>query len=52
MAADRVPVQGKSGGPAYDLINEPVQVTPAPYDYWTIQQKAAEAVRAIDRIRR
>lgn len=33
---------------AYDLINEPVQVTPAPYDYWTIQQKAAEAVRAID----
>ena len=33
---------------AYDLINEPTQVTPAPFDYWTTQKNAAEAVRAID----
>ncbi len=39
------------GNPAvwgYDLINEPVQGGSAPYDYWTIQKTAAEAVRAID----
>ncbi len=32
----------------YDLINEPNQTLPAPYDYWTIQKMAAEAVREID----
>ncbi len=34
----------------YDLINEPAQTTfAAPgYDYWTIQKRAAEAVRSVD----
>ena len=33
----------------YDLINEPNQTAgKAPFDYWTIQRLAAEAVRAID----
>ena len=32
----------------YDLVNEPVQVGRAPYDYWTLQRRAAEAVREID----
>ena len=32
----------------YDLVNEPVQTRPAPYDYWNLQRMAAEAVRAID----
>ncbi len=32
----------------YDLINEPNQSIPAPYDYWSIQKAAAEAVREID----
>ncbi len=40
------------GNPAvwgYDLINEPVQNGPAEYcDYWTLQKRAAEAVREID----
>ena len=39
------------GNPAvwgYDLVNEPVQSQPAPYDYWNLQRMAAEAVRAID----
>lgn len=33
---------------AYDLVNEPVQTRPAPYDYWNLQRLAAEAVRQID----
>ncbi len=33
---------------AYDLINEPVQKSYVPFDYWTVQRTAAEAVRAID----
>lgn len=33
---------------AYDLVNEPVQTRPAPWDYWNLQRMAAEAVRAID----
>ena len=33
---------------AYDLINEPVQNRPAPYDYWNLQRMAAEEVRKID----
>ena len=40
-----------SGHPAlygYDLVNEPVQRGRAPIDYWTLQRRAAEAVRAID----
>ena len=32
----------------YDLVNEPVQLGRAPIDYWTLQRRAAEAVRAID----
>ena len=32
----------------YDLVNEPVQLGRAPYDYWTLQRLAAEAVREID----
>ena len=33
---------------AYDLVNEPVQAMPAPYDYWNLQRMAAEAIREID----
>ena len=33
---------------AYDLINEPIQLKPAPYDYWNLQKAAAEAIRKID----
>ena len=32
----------------YDLVNEPVQTGRAPFDYWTLQRRAAEAVREID----
>ena len=32
----------------YDLVNEPNQLGRAPIDYWTLQRRAAEAVRAID----
>ncbi|MGN0847044.1 MAG: glycoside hydrolase family 5 protein [Kiritimatiellia bacterium] len=34
----------------FDLVNEPQQVTPAlpGCDYWSIQSRAAEAIRAID----
>ncbi len=32
----------------YDLVNEPVQKMPVPFDYWELQRRAAEAVRAID----
>ncbi len=32
----------------YDLINEPCQKHNTPYDYWNLQRRAAEAVRAID----
>lgn len=33
---------------AYNLLNEPVQAVPAPYDYWNLQRMAAAAVREID----
>lgn len=33
---------------AYDLVNEPVQAIPSECDYWELQRRAAEAVRAID----
>ena len=32
----------------YDLVNEPVQKEAAPFGYWELQRRAAEAVRAID----
>ena len=32
----------------YDLVNEPVQFGRAPFDYWTLQRLAAEAIREID----
>ena len=32
----------------FDLINEPTQTRRAVCDYWTIQKRAAEAIRAID----
>ena len=32
----------------YDLVNEPVQLGRAPIDYWTLQRRAAEAIREID----
>ena len=32
----------------FDLINEPVQTRRAVCDYWTVQKRAAEAIRAID----
>jgi endoglucanase len=32
----------------FDLINEPLQKRRAPFDYWTLQRMAAEAVRAVD----
>ena len=32
----------------YDLVNEPSQIRRAPYDYWNLQRRAAEAVREID----
>ena len=32
----------------YDLVNEPKQLERAPFDYWTLQRLAAEAVREID----
>ena len=39
------------GNPAiygYDLVNEPHQKEPAKINYWEVQRRAAEAVRAID----
>ena len=39
------------GNPAvwgYDLINEPVQMRPAEFDYRNLQRMAAEAIREID----
>ena len=32
----------------YDLVNEPVQRVPAPFSYWELQRRAAEAIREID----
>ena len=32
----------------YDLVNEPLQTCRAQIDYWTIQRRAAEAIREID----
>ena len=40
--------KGKPAVYGYDLVNEPHQKTPAPTNYWEIQRRAAEAVRAID----
>ena len=42
-------LHGKKGIFAFDLINEPIQNDPsAPFDYWTLQLKAAKAIREID----
>ena len=43
--------KGNPGVWAYDLVNEPTQNTPVPEgldDYWSLQIRAARAVRAID----
>lgn len=43
--------KGRPGVWAYDLVNEPVQATPVPAtrdNYWSLQVRAARAVRAID----
>ncbi|MBR3086249.1 MAG: cellulase family glycosylhydrolase [Kiritimatiellae bacterium] len=32
----------------YDLVNEPIQRVPAPFSYWELQRRAAEAIREID----
>ncbi|MBQ6337853.1 MAG: cellulase family glycosylhydrolase [Kiritimatiellae bacterium] len=32
----------------FDLVNEPTQTRRATCDYWTLQKRAAEAIRAID----
>ncbi|MBI4977074.1 MAG: cellulase family glycosylhydrolase [Spirochaetes bacterium] len=40
--------KGNPGVYAYDLVNEPVQTMPAPFDYWNLQRMAAEAIREID----
>ena len=32
----------------YDLVNEPIQREPAPFSYWELQKRAAEAIREID----
>ena len=32
----------------YDLVNEPIQRVPAPFSYWELQRRAAEAIRSID----
>ena len=40
-----------NGHPAlygYDLVNEPIQRVPAPFSYWELQRRAAEAIREID----
>ena len=39
---------GREGVYGYDLCNEPNQRGPAPFDYWTLQRLAAEAIREID----
>ena len=39
---------GRAGIYGYDLCNEPNQLSAAPFDYWTLQRLAAEAVRRID----
>ena len=42
--------KGRSEIYGFDLINEPLQMKPSPdgLDYWTVQLKAAEAIRKID----
>ncbi len=40
--------KGHSALYGYDLINEPIQRVPAPFSYWELQRRAAEAIRAID----
>ena len=40
--------KGKPAIYGYDLINEPHQNGRAKNDYWTLQRRAAEAIRAID----
>jgi len=39
---------GRAGIYGYDLCNEPNQRAPMPFDYWTLQRLAAEAIREID----
>ncbi|MBR1609298.1 MAG: cellulase family glycosylhydrolase [Kiritimatiellae bacterium] len=41
-------VKGHPAIYGYDLVNEPNQRVPAPFSYWELQRRAAEAVRAID----
>jgi hypothetical protein len=51
VAAWRCIASRVAGHPAlygYDLINEPNQRGPASNSYWTLQRRAAEAVREID----
>ncbi len=40
----------QTAGPlyGYDLVNEPIQRVPAPFSYWELQRRAAEAIREID----
>ena len=40
--------KGREGIYGYDLCNEPNQHGPMPFDYWTLQRLAAEAIREID----
>lgn len=40
--------QGCKGIYAYDLINEPLQTMPAPFDSCELQRRAIEAIRKID----
>ena len=39
---------GREGIYGYDLCNEPNQRAPMPFDYWTLQRLAAEAIRETD----
>lgn len=43
--------KGRKGIYGYDLVNEPLQASEAApeCDFWTLQKRAAEAIRAIDR---
>jgi len=43
--------KGREGIYGYDLVNEPLQTSEAApeCDFWTLQKRAAEAIRAIDR---
>ncbi|MBR0458716.1 MAG: cellulase family glycosylhydrolase [Victivallales bacterium] len=41
-------LKGKEAVWAYDLVNEPVMNSAAPFDYWNLQRRAAEAIREVD----